>query len=233
MTSLSASDIAGRHIRQARTERGWTVRELADRCAKAGAPQITHTVITNLETRRRGTREITLDETLVLARVLGVPPLQLMVPLDAGETLEIVPGDEMGAPEAVQWIADDVLSDLLRVTSLPAERYTGEILRRGSQGGILTTIRQIAVAARRIAEYDGQLLSSAFREKYPDSAAAAGDYLPVMADRLMHLATRMEALGYDPPGLESVREILVRRGLPSTLAEWRERAADDPGEDPE
>ena len=92
MANLKASELAGLRIRQARQQRDWTAKELADQCAAAGAPQITPTVITNLETRRRKTREITLDEVLVLAHVLDVPPLQLMVPQNADEELEVIPG---------------------------------------------------------------------------------------------------------------------------------------------
>jgi transcriptional regulator with XRE-family HTH domain len=225
MTNLSASDLAGLRIRQARQQRGWTVRELADRCAKAGLPQITHTVIGNLETRRRGTREITLDETLALARVLGVPPLQLMIPLNAGETLEVAPGDGLDAPEAAGWIAGDPSADRLRTAAIPGSRFTERLLQQGDGGNVLTTIRQIGIVAHRIAEYDGYLRDPAFREKYPESAQSAAENLPGMAGRLMHLAARMEAQGYDPPGLEPAREILRRRGLPSTLEDWRAQPA--------
>ena len=105
MTNLSASDLAGRRIRQVRERRKWTAKELADRCAEAGAPHITPTVITNLETRRRKTREITVDEVLVLAHVLGVPPLQLIVPAGSGEELEVVPGVHLDDLAAADWIA--------------------------------------------------------------------------------------------------------------------------------
>lgn len=105
MANLGASDLAGIRIRQARQRHNWTAKDLADRCAAAGAPQITTTVITNLETRRRKTREITVDEVLVLARVLGVSPLQLIVPADEGEELEVVPGVNLDALAAADWIA--------------------------------------------------------------------------------------------------------------------------------
>jgi transcriptional regulator with XRE-family HTH domain len=64
-------------------------------------------VITNLETRRRKTREITLDELLVLAHVLDVPPLQLVVPRNDGEELEVVPGVLLGALDAADWIVGE------------------------------------------------------------------------------------------------------------------------------
>ena len=216
MTSLSASDIAGRRIREARTERGWTVRELADRCAKAGVPKITHTVITNLETRRRDTREATLDELLALAQVLGVPPAQLMTPLDAGEELEILPGVTMGPLEAAGWIIGGEIESRRRQILSVQQAATGRLLAMSASDGPFALTRQIAYAIWWIER---------------ENSAEDSLLLPLLADRLMHLAARMEALGYAPPGLDSVREILGRRGLPATLAEWRDRAAADAEED--
>ena len=112
MANLGASDLAGIRVRQARQRRNWTAKDLADRCAAAGAPQITPTVITNLETRRRKTREISVDEVLVLAHVLDVAPLQLIVPQDEGEELEVVPGLSLGGLAAADWIAGVRLGDL-------------------------------------------------------------------------------------------------------------------------
>lgn len=112
MANFGASDLAGIRVRQARQRHNWTAKDLADRCAAAGAPQITPTVITNLETRRRKTREITVDEVLALAHVLDVPPLQLIVPEDAGEELEVVPGVNLDAVAAADWIAGVRLDDL-------------------------------------------------------------------------------------------------------------------------
>ncbi len=100
---MTASDIAARRIREARTRKGWRVKDLAERCAKAGAGNITAAVITNLETRRRPGREITADELLVLAWVLEVPPVQLLSPL-GDEALLVVPGEEKGTPDAMAWL---------------------------------------------------------------------------------------------------------------------------------
>src|SRR5580700_1503921 len=104
MTKMSASDLAGLRIGQVRQRRGWTRQQFADQCAASGAPHITAAVITDLETRRRSTRRITVDEWLILAHVLDVPPVFLITPLDASETLEIVPGVNLGPLYAAAWI---------------------------------------------------------------------------------------------------------------------------------
>ena len=139
--SLKPSDLAGARIREIRGRRGWTARQLADRCADAGAPELTASVIANIETGRRDTegrrrRDVTIDELMALAYVLEVPPVSLLVPAEGGQ-IEITSKVEMGvavalgffsgrmpAPDAEQragWI--DIAHNALlhRVTSLDDE----------------------------------------------------------------------------------------------------------------
>jgi transcriptional regulator with XRE-family HTH domain len=222
MTNLGVSDVAGRRIREVRQHLGWTVRDLAERCAQAGVPQITSTVITNLETRRRKSREITVDEWLALARVLEVPPLQLLLPLDPGEEVEILPGTEMDALEAIQWIGGPAVPLNAREIHSTLSDGTVRLLRTTDPGDLLTLLRQADYLLGVVVREDRVLTAS------PGSSARL---MPLLADRLMHVAARLEALGYLVP-VARVREILDRRGLPSTLVQWRERGAED-SPDPE
>lgn len=219
MANLSASDIAGRRIREIRQRYGWTAKELADRCAELGAPRITATVVTNLETRRRATREITLDEVLILARALEVPPLQLMVPLDAGEALEVAPGTELDGMEAVHWIAADPFLTRYQVLIGLGDEDTSDLVRWAESDPITTIVRQIRFASWYIRAEDEVLEHGGGR------ADIAAKLLPMLADRLMHFRARMEALGYEPPRLGEVSEVLRRHGLPATLEEWRKQDA--------
>jgi transcriptional regulator with XRE-family HTH domain len=77
------SDIVARHIRAARDDRGWSAAKLAEECARLGFPQITAEVIGNIERGRRAKdgrrrRDVTVDELDAFARVLGVPPAELL-----------------------------------------------------------------------------------------------------------------------------------------------------------
>ena len=97
MAVTSVSDLAGTGIRRLRAERGLTTRDLAALCAEIGHSQITVTVINDIETRRRATRQVTFDELLVLSHVLGCPVLRLL----GAETLEIAPGVQVDALTAL------------------------------------------------------------------------------------------------------------------------------------
>ena len=221
MTTLSASDIAALRIREARTKRGWRVKDLAERCQKAGVPQITAPVITNLETRRRPGREITAEELLALAWVLEVPPVQLLCPLNGGEALQVVPGEEKGPLEASAWMADeDAVLEAVRPAGSSRPEDTERALR--FRGSALTVIRQIRVAARSLRYHDRMLTLS--------DGTPATDYnwhknsVTILALRLLHLTASLEDLGYTPPPLDGAMEILARRGLPGTLAGWEQLA---------
>ena len=217
MTTLSASDIAARRIREARTLRKLTVRQLADRCKEAGAVSLTAAVITNLESRRRPGREITADEVLALAWVLEVAPVQLLCPLDDRERLEVVPGEEKGPIDAAAWLTDeDAMLRMIR----PADGENRDAWRwRGSN---LTVIRQIRAAMRALRVHD-----HALTKERPPQTAEHRNMITVESLRLLHLIAMLEALEIAPPPLGSVAEIMGRYGFPPTLAEWEQLIAED------
>lgn len=77
------SDVVARRIRAARRQREWSAARLAEECARLGFPQLTEPVINNIESGRRDEhgrrrREVTVDELDAFARVLGVPPTELL-----------------------------------------------------------------------------------------------------------------------------------------------------------
>jgi transcriptional regulator with XRE-family HTH domain len=79
MANLGPSAIAGRKVRELRRQHRWTAFELAERCALLDpATSITATVVTNLETARRPSRQMAIEELLTFARALGVEPLSLL-----------------------------------------------------------------------------------------------------------------------------------------------------------
>jgi hypothetical protein len=81
-----------------------TVQALADRCADLGLP-LGRVTIAKLE---RGMRQtITPAEVMVLAAALGVPPIELLLPVGYQETAEILPGQQLPALDAARWFAGE------------------------------------------------------------------------------------------------------------------------------
>ncbi|MBB0246981.1 helix-turn-helix domain-containing protein, partial [Streptomyces alkaliphilus] len=91
-------------IRAARKAAGLTVAETADACAALGLA-VPKTTITNLETGRRASVE--LAEFLVLAQVLGVPPVALLFPLGSASTVEVLPGREVPVWDGLAWFTGE------------------------------------------------------------------------------------------------------------------------------
>lgn len=81
-----------------------SAQQLSERCTELGYP-IPRSTIANLERGRKET--ISVQEVLVLARALEVPPLQLVFPVGRERTLVVLPGEVTST-----WLA--------------AERFTGE-----------------------------------------------------------------------------------------------------------
>jgi transcriptional regulator with XRE-family HTH domain len=81
------SDQVARRVRELRTDRNMTVKDLAARCAEEGMPGLTAQTLYKLEAQRdpakRKPRPVSVDELLVLARALDVPVSELLIGVGA------------------------------------------------------------------------------------------------------------------------------------------------------
>jgi transcriptional regulator with XRE-family HTH domain len=79
------SDMVAARLQQLRKQRGWSARKLAEACAAVGSPQLTESVIANIETGRRDRngrrrRDVTVDEVGAFAKALNVSVALLLWP---------------------------------------------------------------------------------------------------------------------------------------------------------
>lgn len=101
MSQTPTAAIAAR-VRQLRIRHGWTAEALARMMAAVGVPW-TRIVVTKLETGRRPS--VSVEELLALATVLHVAPINLMLPIDAGEqAIAVTPARSRSAAEVREWI---------------------------------------------------------------------------------------------------------------------------------
>lgn len=75
--AVPSTSVANR-VRQLRTERGWTVQDLADACAAAGMPSLTRGTLAKIESRKAIRKSVTVAEIAALARAFGVQPTDLV-----------------------------------------------------------------------------------------------------------------------------------------------------------
>jgi transcriptional regulator with XRE-family HTH domain len=95
------SETLARRVRDLRRRRGWSAQDLAERCEAAGVPELTRSLIANIETGRR--RGVTLEEAMTLAYVLDVAPVHLFVPVEEQWFL-VAPTCVVGAGLAREWV---------------------------------------------------------------------------------------------------------------------------------
>ncbi|MHA6762184.1 helix-turn-helix domain-containing protein [Streptacidiphilus sp. PAMC 29251] len=103
-------------MREARKAAGLTMGDVAQGCADRGLAEFTEHSMKNLESGRKAS--ITVADFVVLADVLGVPPVTLLFPLGTSATVEVLPGREVSTWDALAWFTGE--SPL----SLPAAQGT-------------------------------------------------------------------------------------------------------------
>lgn len=104
------SDTVGDQVAEWRKRAGWSRERLAEECAKAGMPELSPSVINNIETGRTKGRQarrrfVSVDELAVIAAVLGIPPVLLLAPYPHAGQVEICPGRVVPSGEAAEWIS--------------------------------------------------------------------------------------------------------------------------------
>ncbi|MFD9428046.1 MULTISPECIES: helix-turn-helix domain-containing protein [unclassified Streptomyces] len=92
-------------VRDSRKAADLTMAEVAQGCAGLGLSEFTEHSMKNLESGRK--TSINVADFVVLAAVLGVPPVTLLFPLGSSPTVEVLPGREVSAWDAVAWFTGE------------------------------------------------------------------------------------------------------------------------------
>lgn len=101
-------DAIASQVRKYRIHRNLSVRQLAEECARLGAPQLTAASLANIERgqdpdAKRAARRVLVEELAVLARALHVPPVLLVFPLGQREEIDVLPGKPVDTWAALKW----------------------------------------------------------------------------------------------------------------------------------
>lgn len=169
-------------LREARKAAGLTMAEVAQCCADRGLPEFTEHSMKNLESGRKAS--ITVADFLVLADVLGVPPVTLLFPLGSAATVEVLPGRELSTWDAVAWFT--------------GENTLDQAATEGSARDVLDVFRQHAdLAAAALSSY------ALARER---RRAAS-----ITLDRARRATLLQRADGYEEHAFEDAQELRTQR----------------------
>jgi transcriptional regulator with XRE-family HTH domain len=187
-------------LKRYRKKRGMSAQEVTDACAAVGHA-IPRSVIANLESGRRAGLDIA--ELLVLAEVLGIPPVTLLFPPDSTEPVEPLPGRVMHAWHAIQWVT--------------GEEPRFEFAPEGTPQAALDALRgyQQAVSSALLARtWADKKRREAAATPDPDArevAEGAAMHLEWQMDRdlqdLLVLGIRLRERGIEPPPLPPELEV--------------------------
>lgn len=156
-TPLGPVGEALRHnIRRIREDRRITYVELSERLSNVGRP----IPVLGLRRIERGERRVDVDDLAALAVVLDTPPVDLMVPSDAGhnDLYGVTPGVSTRADVAREWISGtgfltvpETLADLAAaIQGMPKERAQEVARKWMAYKGTLEDHAQRVAAVERI-----------------------------------------------------------------------------------
>lgn len=179
-------------LRARRKELGLSAQDVTDACAALGYP-IPRTVIANLESGRRASVDVA--ELLVLAEVLGVPPITLLFPLGTAPTIEVLPGREVSMWDAVAWVTGESREEAMKTP-------TQTVLNMFREHGILVSV---AMLSRELGEEKRREAALARdpenRAKFLDMVAELDRIHARDIQSLRNWRARMRELEVVPPAL--------------------------------
>lgn len=192
--SALVSRFAGQ-VRLHRSRRGMTQEDLANACEERGVT-VSKGTLANLETGRRDSLEVI--ELMVLADVLGVPPVSLLFPMGGDETaVERLPGASVHPWEAAAWFLGE--SPTLSPPAAGSPRAQLDAYRAHA-----LAVQNAQVSARHAAERRQQATATADPEFRAQFLGATEAFEKLHQEDLQRLQTVRNALrtqGLVPPPL--------------------------------
>jgi len=138
----------GKAVHAERNRKKWTAARLSDETAALGFP-IHRVAIGKLENGHRGAK-FDVTELAVLARALGVPPVQLLYPDLIDGPVEVLPGVAAKTGKALRWFTGEDMSSWNLPRLFEEERSPFDI-------SPLELVRIYYSSLEQFVQYDDQL----------------------------------------------------------------------------
>jgi transcriptional regulator with XRE-family HTH domain len=191
MRALKVGDTIGKQVGRARHRRGWTQQRLSDAVREHDeSSTLGRGAIAKIES---GDRKVSVDDWVLLAAALNVPPPLLLVPLGSEDAVEITPRSRIHPHLALEWLsgAECLTSSRQRVIR------RGEWLAGAEPLRLWRNLRSVqddlgrAVAWVQRAQYTGDA------EQKRKAKSAHVEALEALHAHLL----RMQTAGERPPGM--------------------------------
>jgi transcriptional regulator with XRE-family HTH domain len=182
-------------MREVRKAAGLTMGEVAQRCADRGLTEITEHSVKNLESGRKAS--ITIADFVVLADVLGVPPVTLLFPLGTSATMEVLPGREVSTWDALAWFTGET-----PLNQPPNEGTSREVLDTfRAHGDLVAAAMASTTLAKERRRAASTTLDRTRRAALLDRAAGYEEHAFEDCQELRTFRARMHERSLVPPAL--------------------------------
>ncbi|MFI5495250.1 hypothetical protein [Actinoplanes sp. NPDC051859] len=163
---VSPADVLIARLKECRRLAGWSALQLAEQLAALGATKLTANILRNLEAGRRQ-QAVSVEELLLLALALQVPPEALLAPRE-GDRIDLMPGLTVEGPDFLAWLRGE--------QPLPGTETDPEWFRKA--------------AATAFGEHGGMQVSATLRAEFLQRASAAFDGFLAISDAMAEDAER-------------------------------------------
>ncbi|MFI5684643.1 helix-turn-helix domain-containing protein [Streptomyces sp. NPDC051636] len=179
-------------VRKVRLERGISVQRLADICTDEYGVPMKRSVLANFEGGRRPA--LSLVEVLVIARILEVPPVQLLFPIGLQETTEVLPDKVVDTWAALKWFTGET-------PQLPGDQPSDTVEQSAAPVRLFRRHDQLVADWQRSNRQLQEMLAT--MGTAPDShiVQLASQSLHQLGESLQEVRQQMRRRGLTPPGL--------------------------------
>lgn len=97
-------EVFAQRLREVRTRRGWSQRELAERLMDLGVTTLSRATLAKIEAGRGRAANVSVADALAIASALGVSPLALVTPARLAEQVAVTPKRIVSGGRLRGWI---------------------------------------------------------------------------------------------------------------------------------
>jgi hypothetical protein len=183
-----------------RLNNSMTMKQLSQACAELGG-DLSESSLVNLERTAALRRRVTVEDWLIIAAALRVPPLALLIPASTSPVVRLVPSHSLSTSDALSWLENRNADEW--------EDLDGNIHPATQIPGVTPQLAQAVRTLSLLREHGACLDALTDPDSAPYSDRSGDGRLPGAAIALARIREEMESRGEVPPALSPKVEAIL------------------------